>query len=438
MILLLYIFLLLLVVMLTCIKLNKFVNISVITVVAYVPFLLISKIGPYGMYKTENNSTIFILINLIVILLTFLIFSLRKFSTKNNVSMKIENGIPRYINGGQFLKLLRISFLIFGIYVFVKVVILVLAGYVSYSAALRALAFSEENNYVIFGNDLTFYLYMFGFKGFVLFDMIMQLTNSIFGKEKMSKLAIINFGLYCMTLLSRMEVARIIVIYFLIRVISNKKLNYKINKKSKMIFSVMLIIFITVSSFRVTGDRNIIEYSFSTLIKYFTGPYVAFDLLYQDYQSGYRIVESFFLNFITILFHGVVRVANIFTSILGWDIVSYGGILSAYTDYGLYIGLPNRFNAFYTMFFPILYSSGMGGSILFSFCFGFILAFVHNIFLKYNNSSSLALYVFVGHVLIFGTIRWELSNLALWVSLSFILIEFFRQNIKNRKFVKYN
>lgn len=400
-------------------RFNKIINPISTIFILFFAWTFLSKLGLFNTYKTSSASTNFILFNILIMLLVFFLISI-----KRNKSYK-DNIVIKNIEENRIVTILRICFLPIGLFVFLKIIILVLSGTISYDVAVRAVAFSSETWHMIYVNDIIRIIYIFGFKGFVLYDIMTQISSFITEKKKINKLSIFNFALYCIGLLSRIELMRIFLFFFLVIIISGYRVrrpDVKSGIRKKPVIILAFILFL-VSIFRKTDNMNLLEYTVKSIVVDFTGPFIAFDLFFEKYINGFRVVDSHFYNYFAVLFHGIVRMINIVTKEIGWDITSYSGILSEYSSLAIRIGPNQSFNAFYTMYFQSLYASGILGSILFSISLGVILGITHNIYQKNKSSITLCLYAFTLHLAVLGSIRWELSNLALWMTLLFIILD---------------
>jgi oligosaccharide repeat unit polymerase len=402
-------------------KYQTLFNPVIFVFVPYTLLILLSKMSLFDLYITGNASSIFILFNIIIVMIASLVVSKNPAGYINKIKLQYIDEEHNIYKDFYIMRIIRWLFLILGLFAFIRVMFLVITGTIDYSFDVRMTAGSQEN--IIFINSIIRNIYMVGFRGFIIFDIVIQICAFANEGRKINKITIINFILYTLTLLSRIEFMRVILIFILVSLTLRLFNKFRRAKNKRNNFLIVLVFFlIIIVFFRKAEDVNLLSAALQSVIIDFTGSFIAFDQFYRLYDEGFRVIETSFIGFFAVLMHGIVRLVNILPSLLGGDITNIGGILEQYAEATIVsVSDAKRFNAFYTMFFPVLYSSGYLGSVVFSLCLGIILGLAYNIYLTSKSTYGLALYIFILHIIILGCIRWELGKINLWISL-FLLI----------------
>lgn len=398
---------------------NRILNPVFIILTWYISGILISHSGVFNMYKPAYGSSEFILFNILILCFTFFMVSKVKPSKSININIPISENVW----DKTFFVFRMVSLLVQAV-IAVNLIISIVSGTISISS-IRLIVYSlmyDSNDYtLIFINETIYTLFSYFIKGFILFDISWNLCQVVLENKKVRYISLVNLLLYCFIILSRIEILRIFIIFVLI--ISSVRLinteiqvnKHAMNKTIKRIIIFFTIVMLIILPFRTSSGSSVLVSSIQELIVSLNGSYVVFGNFFSDYFNGLRLINS---NVFAILFGGLEPVFYILLKVIGISIDMPTSILNQYTNPAANIGASDHYNAFYTMYYNFLASGGVFGSILVSILFGTILGILYKGFIRKPTANSLLIYVFALHIIILGSIRWELSTF----SLSFMLI----------------
>ncbi|MGV8905505.1 MAG: O-antigen polymerase [Acetobacterium sp.] len=403
---------------------KRVLNPVFIILIWYITGIVISHSGLFGMYKPASGSSEFILTNIIILCCAFYIVS----KTKSLRPLRINARISEKTLD-KFFSILRILSFLIQVVISIHLVILISTGAINI-ASIRQIAYSlayGSNDYtLIFFNQTIYYIFNLIIKGFILFDVSWSFCESLDNSKKIRYISLINLFLYCFIMLSRIEILRIIIIfvlafithrYYRIKIKTDKKVKkIKINKGIVIIFGIAIFI---VFSFRTSTGVSVVGNSIEDVIVDLTGSYVVFGNFFTDYFNGLRLIDS---NVIAMLFGGLESALYILLKPFGINIDLPTSALNEYISIGTNIGASNHFNAFYTMYYNFLASGGVVGCVVVSIFLGILLGVLYKHYFKNPTSESLLLYIFGLHIIIFGSIRWELGTFSLWFMLILIIL----------------
>lgn len=381
----------------------------------YISGIIISHSGIYGMFKPIDGSSEFILIN--ILLLCFSFFMLSIISTPK--SIKFNGLIPEEIVE-KLLQIISIFTLLIQSAIVLRLILAILKGIISISdirMVVYSLSYNSDSYKIIFFNEFIYNIFSFFIKGFILFDISWNLCEVLVDQKKFRVITLINLFLYCAIILSRIEILRIFIIFILIYV-SVKLININLDRNMKFIKhsrNKILIFFgicmLSIFAFRTSDGNSILLTSIQELIISLNGSYVVFGNFFTNYLDGLRLIDS---NIISILIGGLEPVFSVIFGIIGINVNSPTSILNEYILPGTNIGASDHYNAFYTMYYNFLSGGGIIGCITVSIFLGILLAMLYKSYIRDYNPESLLIYVFLLHIIILGSIRWELSTFSLW------------------------
>ncbi|MBS4053429.1 MAG: oligosaccharide repeat unit polymerase [Thermaerobacter sp.] len=149
---------------------------------------------------------------------------------------------------------------------------------------------------------------------------------------------------------------------------------------------------------------------------YFTGPFRALDV----YFFAYADQLTFQLGRAT--FAGLDEPLSLVLRLLGLDIVPNNFLVGPITREPIRIGFGDNasFNAFYTSILNYHMDFGLAGIAVFSFLYGVAVSTAYNRFVRYPNTLSLMLVLFMVQTSIFSLLRWSFQNPSSWIILVMI------------------
>lgn len=388
----------------------------------YITGIIISHSGLFGMYKPADKSSEFILSNIFILCYTFFVVS----TTKSIKTIQINTWTSKNALNKVF-SIMRILSFLTETAIALHLVKLIMTGALSISS-IRLIVYSlayDSNNYtLIFYNKLIYYIFNFFIKGFILFDVSWNFCEVLSDLKNLRYISLINLFLYCFIILSRIEILRIIII-FLLAIISNRYLEIKIKvvgrAKQRRYWKAVILFIIAmfvIFSFRTSSGTSVVSNSIQDLVVNLTGSYVVFGNFFTYYFNGLRLINS---NIIAMLFGGLEPVFYSILRLFGITINLPTTVLNEYSSVGTNIGASSHYNAFYTMYYNFLAGGGVIGCIVVSVLLGALLGILYKSYIKMRTSESLLVYIFGLHIIILGSIRWELSTFSLWVMLILII-----------------
>lgn len=317
----------------------------------------------------------------------------------------------------------------------ISVVLGLLSGRVTF-LTWRTQAYSDTNGLfsAAVGN-----IYFVFIKGYVIFDIIMEIASIMYNTRKIRILPFINIVLFCAITINRIEIVRTVFVFFIAWILQQNRRLFKVqNKKAKRLIKWLAIavsIVVLLRFFIAGSDNSLLVTVLRTVFRDFSIPYVTFDRAFSEYQAGMRVVDCTIFD---ILFGGIFQIFDIFTRIFGYEIVNYNGILAMRLNYGIDIGanMVIKTNAFYTMYYNLMHGGGLIAPYFVSAGFGVIIARLYRRWKRLNTVGSFALLVFFMHIVIMGLLRWEFYAHWSWVTLFCVVFLGNMSNIRlkaNRK-----
>lgn len=403
---------------------KKILNPIFIILTWYIVGAVISHSGILGMYKPSSGSTEFILINILVLCFSFFIIS----SIKTYKTFRILNGFSAK-KVEKVFSIMRISSFFTQSIIALNLILLIIKGRIDISSIrliVYSLAYDSDKYTMIFFNAFIYNIFNFFIKGFILFDASLSLCEFVTEDKKIRKISLINLLLYCFIILSRIEILRIIIIFSLIMIFNNY---FNINKKSrkgsyKSIIIFFIIAMIITFSFRTSSGESVILTSINELIISLTGSYVVFGNFFTSYLNGLRLIDS---NIFKILIGGLEPVFYSLFKIIGIIIELPTSTLNEYISPGTNIGASDHYNAFYTMYYNFLSGGGFTGVLIATIILGIVLAMLYKSCIRLKNSQALLIFVFLLHIIILGSIRWELSTFSIWVMFILTILNYIKR-----------
>lgn len=293
----------------------------------------------------------------------------------------------------------------------------------------------------IFGNSTIRFLFVNLIKGLMLTFLLLTLSALLIKKRnKTIKFALLlsslNVLLYTGTMMGRVEIFRLVILYILsvlifkfIRKNTNHKLKDLKLKVKKRYLILLILILVSLTYFRDTNNTffGSIITSLEQFFIYFIGPFIAFDKFVSDFNW-----QSFdigwgrgFLGGLEMIFN------NIISFFVNQDNETYATYLARFTDSRVEIGESQTFNALYTMYFNFFADGQIIGTLICALIFGLIVGLVYNYSINNISIYSFSIYLYLAHMLIFGSLYWPLEALGDWL----VVINIFLIYIVVEKFV---
>ena len=181
---------------------------------------------------------------------------------------------------------------------------------------------------------------------------------------------------------------------------------YKKSMFSLVLLCIFVLIFVT---FYRNEEISVIESLYMTFVKYFLGPFYAFDqkLQYVTELDLSRFGMSI-MGLDTILISGFARF------LFGMNISSLISESSFFYHTGIEIGNGETMNAFYTSIFSLMIDGGLYYTILFLFIIGFVASIVSRNFYQKVSYGSFVLMIFFYYYLITAS-RISAFELPGWI-----------------------
>lgn len=343
---------------------------------------------------------------------------------KNNKSntIIIENNLKwKYINIFQVMLMIVIAFFLFR-----TVITLSTTGLDS--GDFRNIYIYGTNN--IFGSQGIRFIFLNFIRGLILTFFIISIATFFLNKgNKGNKVALalssLNIILYSGVMMGRMEIFRLVIIY-VISILVIKSLSkssshlgvfkLKIKKRYLILVSILLISFTYLRDMNNTFIDSITR-TIEQFFIYFTGPFIAFDQFVNEFSFSFETGWGRgFLGGIEVIFNGL---SGLFIKSDGG---SYATYLSRYTNERIMIGDDQSFNALYTMYFNFFADGKLIAVLICTFIIGIVIGLIYNYMTIKVSVYSLAVYLYLIHILIFGSIGWPLDGLSGWMVLINVLL----------------
>lgn len=226
-------------------------------------------------------------------------------------------------------------------------------------------------------------------------------------------LSISNLILYNLIMMGRIEIFRFILFVVLgIFIVKGVKQSKKIkNIKSKVLMLVLMILFFTY--IRTNESESVLAYLFKSIIVYFTGSFIALD----QFLNIYFIQPVFEYKFGGAFIGGIQELYILALRRIDKTAESVNLELSGYANQAINIGSDQHYNAFYTMIYNFFADGGLIAAVICSLIFGLIVGFSYNYYKRKTSAFSLSLYIYLLHLAIFASLRWELTGTWAWLVL---------------------
>ncbi|WP_161625885.1 O-antigen polymerase [Pontibacillus marinus] len=375
-------------------------------------WLLLSSFGFYHLFIPSTNTYLYILGNISFLTLGYLLVLGRgTVNSKQSYSKAFELKNLKLFNLVQLITLfIMLFFAIKGIKIMVTQNIT--------PQEYRGYVFKGYLTDPLYGSNFIFLFIHYIVKGFILVNSMVCTFLYLLRKKyyRTFLISIANLLLLSAFMVSRIDIFRyiilILIFFFLARKL-NLKLEVNINIISKKVltyFSFMIIILFIVSYLRA-GQV------FKSILVYFTGPFIALDTFLEQYNIQPQIP----LQFGRATLGGIDDIIVLIIRRFNDTIVSTNYKLSFLSD-AISIGESQTYNAFYTMFVNFFIDGNVFGSLLISFFLGITISLL---FVKtYTNPNIfvLTLFIYILHMVIFGSLRWEFSSGWSWIVLFLLVI----------------
>lgn len=250
--------------------------------IVYLIWEALGRIGYMGQYVPTYDSSIFILINILIINIFIIVgFGLPRIEIGN-----YKNNSRSYIvsknKSRNVLLLTRIICLIINLSISINLLKMLLSGSLLITS-IRQLSYStsygSKDYIIIFFNTGIYYFYQYFIRGFAFFDLSFSLVLLIKSEKKISLITIINFALWAFIMLSRVEILKAVILCGIIICLSDVKLNKKQKKVLKRAIFFLLIAVAIIFSFRsINKEKNVIFNSIDSLIIDFWDQIICFQV----------------------------------------------------------------------------------------------------------------------------------------------------------------
>lgn len=410
-------------------KYHKLFNPCSVILIWYFLLGWLSKIGIQEMYIPSDESTALILGNTIFIAIIFLALTpngcVRLTEISRNEARETD---ARLLNDRMWFynvrKICEIICFIIICAIDLNILFKLSTGAITASQIRYALIFQEASS--SFNTD---FLYFNGYvrdfltyfvRFFVFFDVLIELSNFGLYNKPLRIIPMANFGLFCIAMLSRIDILKIsIIICIVFLFIREKNDRKKMSKKNKTILLVAVILSLIVIVMRVYEGDNIIDFTIRNLSGSLIGPFEAFSIFFERYKSSGPIVS---FAAVRMFFSGVTAVIEAFlVNGLKLNIPFVVKLVNAPLGDVIYVGPGQTFNAFYTMYYDFLAGGGILGTFVGAFLAGSTLALSYNKFQKHPSVSTCLLFVLWEYIILFGTIQWR-GGLTEWACVFLVLI----------------
>ncbi len=403
-------------IMLSSVATKKIFNAISIIILFYFFTAVLSTLGIHGMHCPSEDSLLIVLLNIslwgiissIVVSMDDRVY-LRLNKSTNRVALHEDMFIEKN-RKDTILTLIRISVVIFQAIIALNVIVMVLRGSLAIDR-IRVYIWNSDYRNIIFINDVIYYIYSYVVKAIVIYDITVNLSCAVIERRAISYLTLLNIFLYCIIMLSRIELLRVIVLFIFAIMLSNYKFK-EIPSHIKKATIIILIILVVIASLRTYDDTAVWINSLQDFSIDISGSYVTFTnylntLAISGSVTGGNIVQA--------LMGGLEQIVGIILLLIGikYDNKSY--IIGQYTGPAVNIGASNHFNAFYTMYLNFMDMGGIIGCIFASIILGIVFGFIYKRYLRYGSSEKLILLLTFSQIIFFGVMRWELQNLSMWI-----------------------
>lgn len=385
-------------------------------------FAFLSQIGIYGMEKAYLYSTLFIVVNIGIIAILSSIGS-PAVENYNSISQKYSDGEK----DKQLTKYIRIIIFSLNLIIFINLLYRIIQGSFNFDA-IRDITYKsgkyDETYKLIYFNDFFFSIYNNIFRGYIVFDFGYSICRLFSGKGKLPILSVLNICMFCVVQLSRIEIARSIIIVIFAATYTGK-IKHQIQRilKSRglrIVFLIAIGFIVWVVFLRNYSKESFFSEAMKNIIGDATGPYIAFSYSWNDYWNNSVIVPGL-LSFCESLLGGFSSAfIAIINMLFGSSLVSSNTLVNNYTGGKILdIGIGYSFNAFYTMYCPPLLTGGVFGCLIFSLLIGILLSSQYK--KKNNNEYELWKFVYLMMLVIMGIFNYQLQSIASWVTLGLTL-----------------
>lgn len=280
----------------------------------------------------------------------------------------------------------------------------------------RGYAFISTSDFdPLFGSNQIRLIFSIIVPPLVLANVLIELSYYFLNIDRKTRsrsfhLSIVNLILYNAIMMGRIEVFRFILFFVLCSlVVKGIKKHKKIkNMKTKAGLLTMIIVFFTY--IRMNDTESLIVYLFRSIVVYFTGSFIALD----QFLNSYYISHPFSYKYGGAFFGGLQELFILVVRRFDKGAVSVNLELSSYADKAINIGGQQNYNAFYTMIYNFYADGGLIAAIILSLILGVVVGVSYNYFKRKTSAFSLSLYIYLIHISIFASLRWELSGTWAW------------------------
>lgn len=377
--------------------------------IVYLIWEALGRIGYMGQYVPTYDSSIFILINILIINIFIIVgFGLPRIEIGN-----YKNNSRSYIvsknKSRNVLLLTRIICLIINLSISINLLKMLLSGSLLITS-IRQLSYStsygSKDYIIIFFNTGIYYFYQYFIRGFAFFDLSFSLVLLIKSEKKISLITIINFALWAFIMLSRVEILKAVILCGIIICLSDVKLNKKQKKVLKRAIFFLLIAVAIIFSFRsINKEKNVIFNSIDSLIIDFSGSNYMFSSFFNQYFT-YGAVED--VPYCLKILGGFGTIVEYVIAIIFGYYFDHDAANKFLTQ-GHNIGSSDHYNAFYTMFFDPLNTGGVLGCVIFSILLGLIVGVLYKKFFYDRGARDLYMVSYFTYVIVMGTYNYTIT-----------------------------
>ena len=410
---------------------KKNVNPVSIMLVFFLTWLILGRCGFRGQYKPTVDSSIVLVLNMMLMCVFVCIGSFFNIPTLRIPAFQQRNIQTKVLN------FLRYGALIVSIVIFINLVRLVLTGGILLTQVRNisySVAFDSNQYTTIYYNSAIYYLYQYVIRGFAFFDIAYSIVALLYDKKRIKLVTLLNFICFILIMQSRIEVMKICVFALLAFLLKGIKLTKQQKKYVKRIAILMLIPVFAIFAVRTSTGTNVILHSIESFIVDYSGSNYMFSKYYSDFTGGLRLSNYSWLHE---FLGGFGTLFGYFKAIVGITVAD-NSALTTYVGTGTNIGSSDHYNAFYTAFMGFLDTGGYIGCIAFSALFGLLVGNQYRKFKRHGNAKRLyfsALFLYIAVLITYSYLAAGISSTILF--LGPLLIDdrqerFYDENKKNR------